>query len=305
MKILILLFLFVSYVHGRKTMVVRMDYASLHTGMFHIPIKNGTTVTNVMWCSELLPPQPGQKRRDIKDCHARGILKAQVYPGDTRYYKFKDEKRSIQISPQAIGGFWLNRQADIVIHGTINDGREDYEQIVRINPLVAIGGEEVKMVDDHVPVEKPQIPIIINTNNNDKEKGNPGNGHVSIHTEAETTKTKTTFPSKEEEEEPDPISSPKLALFITLGFGVVVMIATIFLAAFRRIRVQTPYHKSPLSSLQFTSSSNSKMYRGLEEDLRLAMDDDELFVVIGEKDKEQEYQEYLEDQSILNQMGKK
>ena len=288
----LLLCIFASTGNARQTMVVRMDYGFRHNGMFHIPIKNNATVTNIMWCSELLPPQPGQVQMDIQDCHARGILKAQVYPGDTRHYEFKNNGRTIQISPEAIGGFWMNRQADIVIHGTVNDGKNDFEQIVRINPLVP-GNDETKMVDDHVPVKKPYVapppPI---DNDNDKEKGNVGIGQAHIPPPVHDDDEETTS---------HPPAEPKFILFVTLGFGVAIMVVTVFLAVTRRHRNRQtkftrPYHES--STFEFNKSSM------LHSELRLAMGDDEdSFIMIDEQNDEKDYDEYLEDQAILNQIG--
>ena len=298
MSILLFLCLLLLLKEGnaRKTMVIRIDYESQHSGWFHIPIKNNAKVENVMWCSELLPHQPGAVRTDIQDCRARGILKAQVYPGNPDHYAFDHDQKTIRISPESIGGFWMNRQADIVIHGTVNEGKDDFEQIVRINPLANLeNGEETKMIDNHVPVEKPVAPIVIIDTGNDKEKGNPGNGVVS----PQPTISPSPDYGGEGEEKENRTSNPKLVLFITLGFGLVMMVATVILAVNGRTKQRsTPYSTS--SSLQFSSPS----VRGLEMDLRLAMEDEEIFVMIDNEKSEHDYQEYLEDQAILNQMTK-
>jgi len=95
--------------------------------------------------------------------------------------------------------------------------------------------------------------------------------------------------------------NPKLVLFLTLGFGLVMMVATIFVAV-KRKTFTFPYRAA--SSFQFSGGKGN--YRGLESDLRMAMSDEEIFIILDndDKKKEQEYQEYLEDQSILQEMSK-
>lgn len=304
---LVIVLFFTVLSMGRQTMLVRQDYAPPHTGWFHVPIKNNAKVENIMWCSELLPPQPGAVRLDLNDCHARGILKAQVFPGNSDFYRFDENENTVQISPQSIGGFWMNRQANIVLHGTVNDGKDDFEQIVRINPLTKLAnGEETKMVEDHVPVQKPQlvsVPVVVS--DNDKEKGNPGNGVSPPLPEEVEVEEETTNPSispvvdGEEEEEKTTQGNPKTVLGLILGFGLIMMVGTIVFAVLRKKDSLRATAYSPSTVFQFENGH----YKGLESDLRLAMEDDDVFVMIdSDSHREREYQEYLEDQSILSQM---
>lgn len=140
----------------KTTLVVKQNYNGPHEGWFHVKIYEGSplaSIDEISWCSTIFVPRVGEVPRDIKDCHASALLHVKIYPnGDPTLYRINKDDGTIEISPESVGGFWLNRPADLVIHGTLTDGRR-LEQIVRLRPNPNEGDEMVE--------EKAAIPLSV------------------------------------------------------------------------------------------------------------------------------------------------
>jgi hypothetical protein len=316
---LIVLFFYIiapARVHG-KTLVVKVDYPSSHSGWFHIHVRNYATIHSIMWCAELMNTEP---RRDIQDCLAPALLRKQVFPStDASMYRFEEHGQLIKINPECIhGGFWNNRQANIVLHGKVNNDQDDFEQVVRINPLIRLpNGETSKMIEDndasYVPVQRPNHhePIILPHHTN------------ALHKDAQGTMDQETIHPQdvEEEKEKEEISSssssdaktqdakteyPMTTLSLVLALGMVLACIVLVLAIVSNRKKIVPLKEYTLSTLKMPKN----LYGELEDDLRIAMHED--FVILNNdqanndqdaKTRQKEYEEYLQDQAILHNLG--
>lgn len=121
-----------------KTLVIKQNYDGPHQGWLSIDLHNPdgkTQIDQVTWCSTIFVPRVGEVPRDIRECHAEALLHKQIVPGPSEYYRLNT--RRLMVNPASVGGFWLDRPADLIIHGTL-DNHVRLEQIVRINPQLSL-----------------------------------------------------------------------------------------------------------------------------------------------------------------------
>lgn len=145
---------FLTIVAGTTTLVVKQNYKGERGAgaWLRAKIHNRAHVDRVMWCSTLFVPRSGEVPRDVKDCHANALLHAQIYPGNEKDCRINGDELSV--SPLAVHGLWRDRPADLVIHGTFDDGRR-LEQVIRLHPLSHEIDEIIEQKDSAVGSVSP------------------------------------------------------------------------------------------------------------------------------------------------------
>lgn len=128
-----------------------------------LAVPNDPHLVHVEWCSELYKGAS----RDINDCKAHNLVRKTIYPPQSVNENVIDLVTLpgyMRLNSDAISGFWLNRQADIVIE--MKNGHEDRitVQVVRLNPssssqLKEKEEEEEEVVEaKHAVVTNPPAP---------------------------------------------------------------------------------------------------------------------------------------------------
>jgi len=161
-KMLLLLLLYFLCLSFSKT--IKEDYNGPQSASW-LTIKLLTEnphLIHVKWCSELYK----DSIPDINDCKARNIIKKTIYPGDKQFYDFS-APGYVKINTNFVSGFWLNRQADIVIE--MQDEKKNnelIEHIIRINPRKHAQGVEIledKMAVTNQMSSSSFAPVLIST----------------------------------------------------------------------------------------------------------------------------------------------
>jgi len=144
MRILVL-FVIVSVVVAAKKVVVVENYSGDHTGWLRFHLAHPCTVTSIIWCSELFVPREGEIHADINNCKNNDLMRVQLFPGGSDHnYVINTHTNVIQINPATASGFWLNRQADIVIHGYMDtDPTVMLEHVIRVNHIGHVSNMDV------------------------------------------------------------------------------------------------------------------------------------------------------------------
>lgn len=295
-----------SAAQEKTTLVVKQNYNGPHEGWFHVNVYQGSPVASIdkiSWCSTIFVPRVGEVPRDIKDCHASALLHVNIYPnGDPILYRINKDEGTIEISPDSVGGFWLNRPADLVIHGTLADGRR-LEQIVRLRPNPNEGDETVEekaAIPLHVkpsPLESTPVkpdPMKVNPLEADPLKANP--------LEGQPTEANPDTPSKDV-----PLASTNVSVTniyaIVGGIGLLVMIFTIGMAVARRKTVHSmSHHQSARGDEKYASAT---VYAFENDDFHSGKKQTDLLDVLEQdNDAAIKRRRKAENLEILTKMGK-
>lgn len=133
-KMIFLVFVLLLLVNGKT--ILRETYDGPRDDNWlkiKLAVPNDPHLVHVEWCSELYKGASS----DINDCKAHNLVRKTIYPPKSVNENVIDLVTLpgyMRLNSDAISGFWLNRQADIVIE--MKNGHEDriIVQVVRLNP---------------------------------------------------------------------------------------------------------------------------------------------------------------------------
>ncbi len=128
-----MLFLFLVTLCVSKT-ILRETFTGVHdNGWFQIKLATKTNqphLIKVEWCSELY----AGATPDISDCQAHNLVRQIIYPnGNDKAIDMTSSPGVLKIDPNLVSGFWLKRQADVVVEMK-DENDKLIVQVVRMNP---------------------------------------------------------------------------------------------------------------------------------------------------------------------------
>lgn len=282
MKILFcfLVAIVLSVVDATTTLVVKQNYHDKHDGWFHVSIHNGAHVDRIMWCSTLFAPRVGQVPRDIRDCHADALLHVEIYPAMSDDMYAFESNGVIRINPASVGGFWLDRPANLVIHGTYPDGKR-LEQIVRLNPTEAYVNDEGE--EERKDVVRTTRVIAASLHTTEPQKGPAKAVPLIVEEEQQQQQQQGTIPTQTSQD-------ATFGLFAVIALvGAAGMVLTVALAFVRRQTVREMVNQAKPTKLELPYDAEV-MYEFEDE--------------LGIKEREEAKRQQAENLKILTQMGK-
>jgi hypothetical protein len=172
-----MLFLFLVTLCVSKT-ILRETFTGVHdNGWFQIKLATKTNqphLIKIEWCSELY----AGATPDISDCQAHNLVRQIIYPNGTdKAIDMTSSPGVLKIDPNLVSGFWLKRQADVVVEMK-DENDKLIVQVVRMNPPKTSKLAEKEEIAEQIRATATPVgnPIKVPSVTWDKTGTNPGQG---------------------------------------------------------------------------------------------------------------------------------